>query len=271
MSFKGTIKNVTIGSDPEMFLYSNELNKHVPVCGLIGGTKHEPKPITNDGHAIQEDNVAVEFCIPPCKTVNEFVENITFVKNYIQDTILNEKKLTLDCVSSVEFTYDDLNSEQAQTFGCDPDFNAYTFDQNVIDKESVSPFLRSAGFHIHIGYDKPTVECSIELVKAFDLFVLVPSILMDEDTNRRQLYGKAGSYRFKSYGVECRGLGGYFVRNEELTKWVAEQTLKAIEFVNEGGIITNESDIQECINTSNKDLAKEIMEDYNINVLKLTV
>lgn len=271
MSYKGTIKNVKIGSDPEMFLWSDTLNKFVPVCGLVGGTKDEPLPITKDGHFIQEDNVAVEFCIPPCTTSNEFVDHITFVKNYLQNTILNSLNLKLKCVSSAHFDYEDLKSEQAQKFGCDPDFNAYTYEENHIDKEKVNPLLRSAGFHIHIGYDNPNVDCSIELVKAFDLFVLVPSILIDEDTDRRELYGKSGSYRFKSYGVECRGLGAFLLDNEYSIKWVYEQAMRAVEFVNEGGIITNENEIQECINTSNKKMAMEIVEDYNINILKLEV
>ena len=40
------IKNVKIGTDPEMFLFSKEENKFVPVCGLVGGTKKEPLAIS---------------------------------------------------------------------------------------------------------------------------------------------------------------------------------------------------------------------------------
>jgi len=269
MSYKDRIKNVTIGSDPEAFLWSNELGKFVPACGLIGGTKQEPKAITNEGHAIQEDNVSVEWCIPPSKTAEEFYGHIQFVKNYLQDTILNEKGLELKCVSSARFNYDELQSEQAQTFGCDPSFNPYTFENTTPDRDKADPLLRSSGFHIHVGYDNPDVDVSIQLSKAFDLFVLVPSVLLDSDSERRTLYGEAGSMRFKSYGAEYRGLGSYFLQSEELIKWVFNQTMRAIEFINEGGIITNESEILECINTSNKDMAMEIVDDYRINVLTL--
>lgn len=264
---KNRIKDITIGSDPEMFLYSIKEQKYVPVCGLVGGTKDKPKPISDNGHFIQEDNVAVEFCIPPCETSEEFINNINFVKNYLQTNILDEKSLILKCISSTRFEYDDLQSEQAQLFGCEADYNAYTFQENIIDKEKIDPLLRSAGFHIHIGYKEPDVYVSIDLVRAFDLFVLVPSILMDPDIERRQLYGNPGAYRLKKYGVECRGLGAFFVENEERIEWVFKQTMKAIEFVNEGGIITNEQDIQECIKSSDKDLAYEIMDDYKIEVL----
>ena len=82
------IKNVLIGADPEMFLYSEQYHKFVPVCGLIGGTKKKPLPITDEGHAVQEDNVMVEYCIPPSVTLEEFLKHINFTKDYINETLL---------------------------------------------------------------------------------------------------------------------------------------------------------------------------------------
>ena len=63
---KKVIKNAVLGTDPELFLYSEDYFKFVPVCGLVGGTKDEPIPINleNDGFTLQEDNVALEFTIP---------------------------------------------------------------------------------------------------------------------------------------------------------------------------------------------------------------
>lgn len=54
--------------------------------------------------------------------------------------------------------------------------------------------------HIHIGYNNPEIEKSVDIIKAMDLFLGIPSILMDKDTLRRSRYGKAGAFRFKSYG-----------------------------------------------------------------------
>lgn len=263
MNFK-KINNVTIGSDPEMFLWSEEKQKFVPVCGLIGGTKDQPLPISDTGHFIQEDNVAVEFCIPPCKTEDEFVDNLLFGKEYVQKRI-ESMGLSLKCVASANFDINDLQSEQAKHFGCDPDFNVYLLDQNVIDKSKIDPTLRSCGMHIHVGYDNHNPETSFELVKAFDLIAVLPSILIDDDTQRRSLYGKAGCFRIKEkYGIELRSLSGYFMNSENSMRWVYQKTMESINFVNSGGIITNESDIEEAINTSNKELAEEILDDYRI-------
>jgi hypothetical protein len=140
---KELVTKVLIGSDPEMFLYSESLSKYIPVCGLVGGTKEEPLPITDKGHAIQEDNVAIEFCIPPCKTVDEFVDNINFVKEYIDDTILKPKGLISKCVASAIFDENDLLSPQAAHFGCTPSYNAWTVE--TMNVERSNPFLRTTG------------------------------------------------------------------------------------------------------------------------------
>lgn len=123
--------------------------------------------------------------------------------------------------------------------------------------------------HIHVGYDNPNGDVSIDLVRAMDLFLGVPSIILDTDDQRRIMYGKAGAYRLKKYGVEYRVLSAFFQENDILIRWVFEQTLKAIEFVNNGGIITNEDEIIACINNSNRELAYEILDDYNIEILQL--
>lgn len=114
---KRIIENVKIGADPEMFLYSPDKECFIPVCGLVGGTKEEPLLITNEGHALQEDNVMLEFCIPPSTTVDEFYENIKYVKDHIDNKVLASLGLVSKCVASAEFKPNDLMSEQAQLFG----------------------------------------------------------------------------------------------------------------------------------------------------------
>lgn len=260
------IKNITIGSDPEMFIYDNFMESFVPVCGMIGGTKKNPIAITDNGHSLQEDNVAVEFCIPPCKTKEDFIENINFVKNYIENTILKPRDLSLKCVASARFNPNDLLSEQASVFGCDPDNNAWSLKQNVIDRDNIDKNLRSTGMHIHIGYDNPDEHTNVLLIRALDLFLGVPSVLFDPDTERRKLYGKAGAYRDKPYGVEYRVLSSHFLNNNDLLEFIFDNTLKAIEFVNIGAEVTNPLDVIKAINTSDKKLSLEILDEYNIEI-----
>ena len=263
---KKVIKNAVLGTDPELFLYSEDYFKFVPVCGLVGGTKDEPIPINleNDGFTLQEDNVALEFTIPPASTKNEWIDSINFVKNYITETVLTPKGLVPRYVGSARFEPSDLDNPAAQHMGCSSSYDAWTFEQHYVDRDDYT--LRTTGMHIHVGYKDPDVDVSIDLIRAMDLFLGVPSVFMDPDTERRKMYGKAGDYRLKGYGVEYRVLSGYFLGSNELLSWLWDATQKAIDFVNAGGIITNPEDIIKAINNCDKELAKEILEDYNIKI-----
>jgi phiEco32-like amidoligase-type 2 protein len=261
------VNNLTLGSDPELFLFSEEMGKYIPVCGLIGGTKEEPKPISEEGHFVQEDNVALEFCIPPCTSQEEWVKHINFVKDYVTNDLLQPLGLVPKYVASCKFDIDDLLSPQAAHFGCTPSFNAWTGERMIVDRED--PTLRTTGMHVHFGYDNPDTDISMAIIQAADLFLGVQSVLLDPDTERRKMYGKAGDYRLKKYGVEYRSLSGYFLENDTLIKWVYDNAKRAVDFVNANGIITNPQDIQDCINNCDKELALEILDDYNIEVLQL--
>jgi len=260
------IKNFLLGTDPEMFLYSEEQQKVIPVCGLVGGTKKDPLPISDiKGFSLQEDNVALEFTIPPVGNIEDWVNNINFVKNYASETVLKPKNLIPLYVASARFAEEDLQTEQAQHMGCDVSYNAWTFQPHEVDRSDFN--LRTTGMHIHVGYDNPDPETSLEIIRAMDLFLGVPSVILDPDVERRKMYGKAGDYRLKSYGVEYRVLSGYFLNNDELLKWVYQNTIAAINFVNEGGIITNPQEIIDTIDNCNKNSAFEIMDDYRVAII----
>lgn len=261
---KNKINNPTIGSDPELFLFSEENNKFVPVCGLVGGTKNKPIPISEEGHMLQEDNVALEYCIPPCKTKEEWLKHHNFVKNYITETILKPLNLVPKYVASARFDHEDLQSDKAQLMGCATSYNVYTLVENEVDRSDYN--LRTSGCHIHIGYDSPSGEVNISLVKAMDLFVGVSLVLLDDDNERNKMYGKAGEFRFKDYGLEYRVPSGFVISSNELLSWIYDATMQAIDFVNINGIITNEQEIVDCINTSNKEAALELLEEYRITI-----
>lgn len=262
------IKNVTVGSDPEFLIFSELENKFISAIGMCNGTKENPEPITDKGHMIQIDGVGFEYNIPPCSTAEGFVKEINFVKDYIYDTILKPKDLLISNSATGMFKDDQLQSKDAWEIGCSPDMNCWTFEVNHPRKYESN--LRAVGGHVAVGYDKPDEDTSIKLLQAMDLFLGVPSVLLDNDTERRQLYGKSGAFRFTKFGVEYRVLSNFWIFNPVLTKWVFDNTLLACDFVNINGVITNEEDIQEAINTCNKELALEIIDDYRINIPILT-
>lgn len=234
----------TIGADPELF-FKNSSGKFISSIGLIGGTKDAPLPISKDGHAVQEDNVSVEFNIPPSNSATEFVNHLNFVLNHLEH---RAKELNLQFavnVAAASFDEDQLMNPAALVFGCEPDFNAWSGKKNP-RPEAEDWKLRSCGGHVHVG----TKFDAVRVIRAMDLFLGVPSVFLDPDTKRRQLYGKAGAFRPKPYGCEYRTLSNFWIWENRLKEWVYAQTQKALEFVDSGKQISRKHGviIQQAIN-----------------------
>jgi len=259
---------ITIGSDPEIFI-ENDF-EIVSAIGMIPGSKNKPHPISDEGHFIQTDNIAFEFNIPPCSDEDSFVKHINYVKDYLEViAIANGFKLSTKASGEINPKY--LEHPQAQEFGCEPDFNPYT--QSINQKPNSDTNLRCVGGHIHIGYPNPSQETSEKIIKAFDIFVTLPALLIDTDGRRRELYGKAGAFRFKDpWGVEARALSNFWIHSEDLTRWVYQQTIKAVECVLDGKIDklieTYSEKVVIAINTNDKQLANRILDEIN-NIEKI--
>lgn len=251
---------IRVGADPELFVV-DAVGHYVSAIGMIGGTKHNPRQIRKDGCAVQEDNVACEFNIPPSNEVDKFIEAINFNLNYLTD-LVKSKGLKLSITASAEFSPEQLKHPKAQEFGCEPDFNCWTMRPNNSPKCD-NKQLRSSGGHIHVEHNGP----AFLMARCLDLFLGVPSISIDKDKRRRELYGKAGACRPKPYGVEYRTLSNFWLQSNELKKWVFNQTQRAHQFmIDHSGewLDDNAERIQKCINTSDKRLMKSLMAEYGI-------
>ncbi len=130
-------------------------------------------------------------------------------------------------------------------------------------KPDTNTNLRCVGGHIHIGYPDPEFEKTVNIVKMFDIFVTLPSLLLDNDERRRELYGKAGSFRPKLFGLECRQLSNFWIHDNTLIKWVFDQTIKAVEHVLDGKhthyIDKYSAQVVEAIDNNDRKLAKLLL------------
>lgn len=201
----------TIGSDPELFLVDAD-GKFISAVGLCKGTKNAPFEFLK-GFKIHNDNVAVEFNIPPASSKEEFINNHIIALKYCRD-VAKEHGYKLRIVSDAEFTDDQLNTREAQEFGCNPDFNAWTLEENP-SPQAENTRLRSAGGHIHIGFDGD-LRAKLQLVRLLDIFVGVPLRMLEPDSRRNQLYGNLGACRDKEYGVEYRTPSNVWLRSTRL-------------------------------------------------------
>lgn len=249
----------TIGADPELFVI-NMNQKFISSIGKFGGTKAMPKPIGHDCH-VQEDNVAVEFNIPPSESKETFIASINFALEELHKraTSLN---LQLSIVPSARFDSDQLRNPKAKVFGCDPDMNAWTLMQNISPHCS-DKSLRSAGGHVHVGCKE---HLPFDIARAMDLFLGVPFIAVDDDDERRKLYGKAGAYRNKEYGMEYRTLSNVWLQSDRLKAWVYDATQAALAFLDLGNRLGREDgdEIQQCINTRDFAIMNELVNRYGL-------
>lgn len=251
------LKNVTIGSDLELFIVDKETGELASAIGVFGGTKEEPKYIGNLCY-IQEDNILMEANIPPVTSFTDFRKYIKYIKDYVTD---NYPQFALHYSSSEVAPFHLLLDEKARVFGCDPvnivDYNdsgdtipEQDFDAGIAEK-MFSP-IRVGGFHIHFGYDDPNPEVSREIVKLFERNVTLKLLKRDHDPqNRRQFYGKAGEYRIKPYGLECRSLGSSLLKDEHLEDvWNCVQD--TVRQFNQGERVSKQEFqiIKEIINTN---------------------
>lgn len=256
--------NFTLGADPELFIFNRSNNKIVSSIGIIPGVKGKPWRSNDmpEGFGLEIDNILAEFNIPPCKTKKEWVENINYMKDYIRSYV---RRINPDydilCKASEYVDYDQLTSPESQLFGCSVDYNAYTKAPNP-KPEGDKTNLRSTGCHIHVGYDDPEVDRSVELVKYMDLYVGVPSLLFDKDVDRRKLYGKAGCFRLTDYGVEYRVLSGAFLANDDLLGFMWSQTVKALVAWDEGRERISEETVVNIINTADFKAAHNVVKSF---------
>jgi hypothetical protein len=249
---------VTLGSDAEVIL-NDATGRPFPACGIFGGTKDNPKVLTPDGIAVQEDNVLLEFNVPVSKDKKSWMNNLERSLRTIAQLVPPTMYMNTESCTA-EYEEQLLNNPQAQLFGCDPDLNAWDGTRNP-RPQSKNKRLRSAAAHVHIGWEEPNDEDRFALIRAADIFVVLPSISESRDRKRRELYGKAGAFRMKEYGVEHRVLDNYWIFNPVNRERVFDRYFKAIDFVNKGGKISKEDGekIQKAINSYDGQAAKELL------------
>ena len=204
---------ITIGYDPEVFWKERKSNKLISVIGKLGGSKKDPRKI-NDRVFVLEDNVAAEFNGPPAENADEFVKSISENIKFLAREAKKHGFELAENIASGEFEVDQLQDPAAFVFGCEPDFNAWTGEINP-PPFSYNPFLRSCGGHVHVGGIEGVDK--ISLVRAMDLYLGVPSALLDKDIGRSYLYGRAGCWRDKPYGIEYRTMSNWWVWEN---KWI---------------------------------------------------
>jgi len=225
---------ITVGCDPELFVTKD--GKFRSAHGLIPGTKE--KPFKVELGAVQVDGMALEYNIDPVDNADDFVKYNQRVMEQMKEMVPG---YDFAIVPSCRFHGNHFRAQpdEAKELGCTPDYNAYTMKENP--KPDNKTTMRTAAGHVHIGFCENAdinsaehmLRCAI-LVKQLDCFLGLPSLLWDKDVKRRKMYGAAGAFRPKSYGVEYRVLSNAWLLSEERMRFVFDQVKNAVEVLMAG-------------------------------------
>lgn len=258
-------QNITVGTDPEILLTMN--GEFTSAHGLVEGSKDKPAPVQNG--AIQVDGMALEFNINPAKNVQEFVQNIDSVYQQLREKVPQEYQFSDKCTAHFNPEYFKARSAEEVEMGCDADYCVYTGEANKAP-DPATP-MRTAGGHVHIGWrelgfmnDAHNEVCE-KVVKACDVFLGLPSVLFDDDNERRAMYGCAGCYRVKPYGVEYRTLSNAWIQSKSLQEFVFNNVMSMIARQEDWENFPYEA-VRDAIDSSDKEKAKELCEVLDVPI-----
>ena len=279
--------NFTIGADPEVFVKDSKTGEFVGAHGLIEGTKENPVDLPGTHCQGQVDGMALEFNTLPMYDVANFARHIHQGKKGLQRRFTQSwgydydndgwnyrikyknPTLKIALVTTAEFSQDewDRAPREAKILGCEPDFNAWT--EKVNKPPNAAATFRTAAGHVHIGWgrrfnlDDHFLKVCAGFAREMDAVVGVASLLWDQDTKRRELYGKAGAFRPKSYGVEYRTLSNSWVRNTALASYVGRRTFEAARNMMYQKTIQT-AEVMGIINDNRVEEAKYWLKDHKI-------
>jgi hypothetical protein len=235
-----------IGADPEFFLKKD--GKFVSAFGMVKGTKHEPEPV--ELGAVQVDGMALEFNINPASNPDEFSININTVLAKLRSMIPKDYDFAFSSVAHFDEAYMAQQPEKALELGCAPDYNAWTEQENT-PPDVKAPFRTAAG-HVHIGwtegadvFDPVHFDACCKLTRQLDCLLGTWSLQHEQFNERRELYGKAGAFRPKPYGMEYRVLSNFWVPNPDLASQVFHYTVKSFNDLTNG--VVYEEKAKKCL------------------------
>lgn len=221
----------SFGTDTEFFLRDGL--RYVSAIGVLKNTRE--KRLNKQGHQYFYDNVLAECAVASGETKAETIENIGNALKIYAELVA---PLKLDPRAAVVFPDSELQHEDARNAGCNKEWCVYTRKNIPIPSDLMKQSMRTAGGHIHLGAKDGPLQDQIHqsfIIYMLDLFLAVPSLFIDKDLTsavRRCMYGKAGSYRQKEYGIEYRPLSPFWLTCPafvDLTYDICDFILKFVE------------------------------------------
>jgi hypothetical protein len=222
----------SFGSDPEVFIAKD--GKIVNATKVLPNKENK---ICRGSTSVYYDNVLAELQVSPAETASEAIHNFRKAFQLLQNTV-SDHEIVIE--SAHWFVDSELDNEESRVVGCNSEFCAYTLEQRNPPQDVIKTTgFRTAGGHIHLGKNDLFQDSKdiLSTIRMLDLFVGIPSVLIDHDTTqkyRRKIYGHAGSHRIPDHGVEYRCLGNFWIKSPQLVELIYDLTCYTISFVEDG-------------------------------------
>lgn len=244
-----------IGIEVELAVF--QIAKPV-VCGFLPYTKDDPYDI--GGTLFHKDASMFEIAMPPC--VNGIELDDEYQKAMVEVRKLLPQGHHIELRPAVEYSNEQLESDPyASVLGCGASQNLYGRDIQMPDEYENN--VRYAGLHVNIeGVDELPPR---RTVLGLDAVLGLKSVRdwerswSDAIRQRRTLYGSAGEFRVKDFGIEYRTLPS--------CAWTHTDGTELFTLVNRAlntdfdELVPYADDIQDAINTSNSNKAGELMNE----------
>jgi len=269
--WRSTKHGTTVGSDPEIFVLDGNGDvlpafQYLPKKDKAVEVIHKQSPC---GTAFY-DGFQAEFTVRPSSCLGHTAD-------YIREgllTVLNAAravdpaaKLSIASVVPIPQKVMEATPKEHFILGCSPSLNVYGEGCAVPEAPEMIPY-RSAGWHMHfstVGLEKSfPIERREESIKMLDRIIgvgMVPFAQSFVDTRRREMYGRAGEYRYgrtMEYRVPEVILGAHPATWNmwwDLARRTWWMGLMGLSFLWEG----DDGEVREAINDSNVKLAEKII------------
>lgn len=256
---------ITIGGDPEVFVRDVSSKAIESSIGILRGTKR--KPFKTEHGYVHKDNVLAEMNIKPAKSLTQWVDNVQGIMGDLEK-LLGDHGKEMAIISSNIMDLKYLEHYEAAHFGCNKNENCWDLLNPIKPNAEDAGQLRTASGHIHIGFPFTDMNDQLSAVRACELFIGVGSVAMDGDARRRTLYGKAGSFRPKPYGIEYTVPSNFWLTSEMRMEWIYTAAVLAVKKRKSysGFILDHKDEIQQTINTCDKTSADKLLRAVGVSL-----
>lgn len=225
------VSDVLVGCDPEVAVFDSATKLLIPAWELVDAKKGDKPHQITKLTSVHADGVALEFNMTPC-SIDLFGKNVRRAYEDVLAYVAQQQeksghKLAVYTVAeATAFSKATLEHPLANIDGCDPDFCAYNSEPMTPRERAPLNSVgarRFFGGHIHVGYDQDSCP-PFAMARLLDMFVYAPLARHDMQGERKKMYGTAGLFRPKSYGMEYRTPSNFWLVGEHMLYIVHNMT-----------------------------------------------